>query len=240
VAERVGAGVWSIQGRTVRLPVFVDDARITAAIFPAEPGPARELLAGTPLRPLVLGGRVFSLLMCIHYGEWALGTYDEVGVGVFALGPGRRPGLYVLDLPVTGVFTREAGEDMWGLPKWIMESDLRFGSPDTSVVVRDGGSEVMRAFFRHRIRLPLRLRSSMPTWTYLSHGAQAGRLLRGRIPMSLAGLRVGRGVAPVRLPAAGAHPMAARMAALGMLGRPLLTIHAEKLCGSFGEFAAVE
>ncbi|HEX9999121.1 MAG TPA: acetoacetate decarboxylase family protein [Actinoplanes sp.] len=239
MAERIGAGIWSVQGETITLPVTVTDARITAAVFSTAPAEARDLLAGTPLRPLVLGGRAFSLLMCIHYGDWALKTYDEVGVGVFALGPGRRPGLYLVDLPVTGAFTREAGEDLWALPKWIMEADLRFDSARTSVLVRDGDAEVMRAAFRHRLPLPLPVRSSMPTWSYLPHGAQAGRLLRGRVPMSLAGIRVGRGVAPVRLPPAGTHPMASRMAALGMLGRPLLTLHADCLTGSFGEFDQV-
>lgn len=238
MAQRTAAGIWSIQGRTVTLPVTIPDARITAAVFVARPAEARQLLAETPLEPYVLGGRAFSLLMCVHYGEWVLGTYDEVGVGLLASGPGLRPGLHLLDLPVTGEFTREAGQDFWGLPKWVMDADLRFDGGETSVVVRDGDAEVMRASIRHgRRRLPVPLRSSVPSWSYLAYGAQAHRLLRGRVPMNLAGVRLGRGGVSVRLGAP--HPMADRMRALGMLGRPLLTVHADRLTGSLDEFRPI-
>jgi hypothetical protein len=238
VAQRMAAGSWSIQGRTVTLPVTIPDARITAAVFRAPAVEARQLLAETPLEPLEVRGRAFSMLMCVHYNEWALGSYDEVGVGLLASGPGLKPGLHILDLPVTGEFTREAGQDFWGLPKWMMDADLRFGPGETSVVVRDGDTEVMRASFRHgRQRLPVRVRASVPSWSYLAYGAQAHRLLRGRVPMNLEGVRLGRGDVAVRL--GGPHPMADRMRALGMLGRPLMTVHAERLTGSLDEFRPV-
>ncbi|XVV17302.1 acetoacetate decarboxylase family protein [Actinoplanes sp. CA-131856] len=237
MAERIGAGVWSLQGETVTLPVTITDARITASVFTAPAASARELLAGLPLKPFTAFGRAFGLLMCIHYGEWALKTYDEVGVGLLALGPGRRPGLYLLDLPVTGAFTREAGQDFWALPKWLMTSTLRFGDGATDVTVTDGDTPVMSASFTHgRLRLPFGVRSSLPAWSYLDHGAQAGRLLRGRVPMRLSGVRLGRGSFSVRL---GEHPMARRMAALGMVNRPLLTVHASSLRGPLGEWRAV-
>jgi len=238
VAQRTAAGTWSIQGRTVTLPVTIPDARITTAVFRAPAAEARRLLAETPLTPLEVRGRAFSLLLCVHYGEWVLGTYDEVGVGLLVSGPGRKPGLHLLDLPVTGAFTREAGQDFWGLPKWLMDADLRFGPGETSVVVRDGDAEVMRASIRHgRRRLPVPVRASVPSWSYLAYGVQAHRLLRGRVPMNLNGVRLGRGGVSVRLGAA--HPMADRMRALGMLGRPLLTVHAERLSGSLDEFHPV-
>lgn len=238
MARRTADGTWSIQGRTVTLPVTIPGARITAAVFRAPADGARQVLAESPLEPLLVRNRAVSLLMCVHYDEWVLGSYDEVGVGLLATGPGLRPGLHLLDLPVTGEFTREAGQDFWGLPKWVMGADLRFGPGETSVVVRDGGAEVMRATLRHgRRRLPVPVRASVPSWSYLGHGAQAHRLLRGRVPMNLDGVRLSRGGVSVRL--GGPHPMADRMRALGMLGRPLLTVHAERLTGSLDEFKAV-
>ncbi|SNY45878.1 acetoacetate decarboxylase family protein [Paractinoplanes atraurantiacus] len=237
MAERIGAGVWSLQGETVTLPVTITDARITASVFTSPATAARKLLAGLPLEPFTAFGRAFGLLMCIHYGEWALKTYDEVGVGLLALGPGRRPGLFLLDLPVTGAFTREAGQDFWALPKWLMTSTLRFGEEETDVTVSDGDTPVLSASFTHgRLRLPFGIRSALPAWSYLDHGAQAGRLLRGRVPMRLSGVRLGRGSFSVRL---GEHPMAQRMEALGMVNRPLLTVHASSLRGPLGEWRAV-
>jgi Acetoacetate decarboxylase (ADC) len=79
------------------------------------------VLAGTPLRPLRIAGRALSLLMCLHYDDWALRSHDEVGTGLPAIGPTGRPGLYLCDLPVTGAFTREDGQELWALPKWLLD-----------------------------------------------------------------------------------------------------------------------
>jgi Acetoacetate decarboxylase (ADC) len=237
MAERIAVDTWSIQGETITLPVTITTARLTAAVFAAPAASARRLLDGTPLRPVSLFGRAVGLLMCVHYDEWALKTYDEVGVGLLAAGPGGRPGLHLVDLPVTGAFTQEAGRDFWALPKWVMDADLGFTPDETTVTVRDGGAEAMTATLRHgRLRLPFPIRAWLPSWSYLDHGAQAGRLLRGRVPMRLAGVRAGRGDFQVRL---GDHPMAGRMRALGMLGRPWLTVHADSLTGPLGTFRAV-
>ncbi|GAB2569627.1 hypothetical protein Aab01nite_07240 [Paractinoplanes abujensis] len=234
MAERTGDGVWTLQGETVTLPVEITSARMTSAVFTAPPAPARSVLEGTPLRPFTVFGRAIGVLMCVHYDEWALKSYDEVGVGLLVRGPAGPPGLHFVDLPVTGVFTREAGQDFWALPKWLMDADLRFSKMETDVVVRDRADEVMRASFRHgRFRVPFDLRASLPAWSYLEHGAQAGTLLRGTVPMRLSRVRLGRGAFRVGL---GQHPMAARMKALGMGSRPLLTVHAERMRGPLGEF----
>jgi acetoacetate decarboxylase len=237
VAERIEIGTWSIQGETIRLPVSITDARLTAAVF-AAPGPAaRQLLAGGPLRPVVIGGRAVALLMCVHYDEWALKSYDEVGVGLLVRGPRGLPGLHFVDLPVTGAFTREAGQDFWGLPKWLMDASLIFTDAATTVTVRDGATEVLRASIRPgRVRLPFGVRAALPAWSYLEHGARAFQVLRGRVPMRLSGVRIGRGAVTVRL---GEHPMATRMRALGMLSRPLLTVTAERMSGPLGEYRTV-
>jgi hypothetical protein len=236
MAERIGPGRWTIQGETIELPVTVTDARLTSAVFTASPAAARQVLAGVPLEPFVLLGRAISMLLLIHYPEWALKSYDEVGVGLLARGPGGRPGLHLVDLPVTGAFTREAGQDFWALPKWLMEAVLIFGARETTAEVRHDGAEVMRVAVRHGRRLPFGTRMSLPSWSYLDRGAQAGRLLRGRVPMRLSGVRVGRGPVDVRL---GEHPMARKMRSLGMLGRPLLTVAAERLSGPLAEFTPV-
>jgi len=240
VAERIAADTWAIQGETITLPVTITDARLTAAVFTCPAANARDILAPTPLRPLVARGRAVSVLLCIHYGEWALKSYDEVGIGLLTLGPGGRPGLHLVELPVTGAFTREAGQDFWALPKWLMDAALTFGDASTTVTVRDGDREVMRARVRHGRRvLPAPVRAWLPVWSYLDHGAQAGSLLRGRVPMNLSGVRLARGACDVRLPPGDLHPMASRMRMLGMLGRPLFTTHAERLSGPLGEWRPV-
>jgi hypothetical protein len=82
MAELVGDKVWRIQGKTITLPVRIPDAEMAAATFRATPDQAADILQGTGLRPLTVAGRAFSTLMLVHYGEWALGAYDEAGVGL--------------------------------------------------------------------------------------------------------------------------------------------------------------
>jgi hypothetical protein len=138
---------------------------------------------------------------------------------------------------VTGELTREAGQDLWALPKWLMRSDLTFRGSSASVTIYDGDTFVMRASVRAgRISVPFRMRSRTPTWSRLDHGAQAGVLLRGLVPMIAHGTHFGRGAGRVEL---GDHPMAERMAALGMTRRPLLTMHVRRLSGELDAFEAV-
>jgi hypothetical protein len=129
--------------------------------------------------------------------------------------------LYLCDLPVTQEFTLEAGRDIWGLPKWLMTAELSLSDRDTTVSISDEGQPVVRAVLRHRgLPLTFPVPVSVPTWTYLDRGAQAGVLLRGDLRVSLTRVRAGRGELAVEL---GAHAMAERMRRLGMTRRPLVT-----------------
>lgn len=237
MAELVGPKTWRIQGRRITLPVTLTDAQMSAAVFRSPRQAVAGLLDGTGLTPFTLGRSAFSMLMFVQYGPWELGMYDEVGVGVFVRGSGK-PGLHLVDLPVTGAFTQEAGQDFWALPKWLMSSTLTFLDRSASITVHDGSAFVLRAALTAgRLPIPLPIRASIPAWSYLGHGAQRNTLLRGTFPMTLQGLRLGRGTARITL---GDHPMAHRMAALGMTRAPLITVHARNLSGPLDAFDAVD
>jgi hypothetical protein len=148
MGELVATRTWRVQGETITLPVRFTDAEVAAAVFTARPGDAAACLAGTGLRPFTVAGRAMSVLMLVHYGEWVLGSYDEVGVGLLTRGPGGRRGLHIVELPVTGELTCEAGRDIWGLPKWLMRAELRFDGRSAAVTVHDGDAFVMRAALR--------------------------------------------------------------------------------------------
>jgi hypothetical protein len=237
MAELLADSTWTIQGRTVTLPVSITHAEISIAVFSTTADAAAHHLRGTELEPWTVGGRAFSMLMLVHYDEWELGAYDEVGIGLLVAGPGLKMGLHVLDLPVTGTFTCEAGQDFWGLPKWIMRADLQFAGRTATVSVHDGTEFVMQArLVAGRIPVPPGTRMSTPVWSRLGYGAQAGKLLRGELPMAVSVATFGRGRASVEL---GVHPMALRMADLGMTHRPLFVMHAGHATGALGAFATV-
>jgi Acetoacetate decarboxylase (ADC). len=237
MAELLSDCTWTIQGRTVTLPVSITHAESAVAVYAAPADAAAEHLRGTELEPWTVGGRALSVLLLVHYDEWELGTYDEVGVGLLVTGPGLKAGLHVLDLPVTGAFTCEAGQDLWGLPKWMMRAELEFHGRRARVVVHDGPEFVMEAeLTAGRVPVPPRTALTLPVWSRPAFGAQAGRLLRGTMPVRVSAATIGRGNSSVQL---GVHPMALRMADLGMTGRPLMVVHAGHATGSLGPFAAV-
>jgi hypothetical protein len=230
MAHLEGERTWVVQGRAVQLPVSFD-ARATAAVFRADRSAVAELLSGTPLRPAALGRQAVSVLLCAHYGRGDLGSYDEVGVGVLARDAVGRTGLYLCDLPVTQEFTLEAGQDIWGLPKWLMTAELALSDRETTTSISDRGEPVLRAALRHRglpVASPLPV--PVPTWAYPDRGAQAGVLLRGALLLGLSRVRVGRGELTLEL---GGHAMADRMRLLGMPSGPWVCVTA-RIHGTLG------
>jgi hypothetical protein len=174
----------------------------------------------------------------VYEEAFVLGGYDEVGIGVFAAGPGG-PGLFVLELPVTGTFTREAGREIWGLPKWLMTSKADLGGSRSTMVIHDGNVQVMDATIRTgALALPVPVPSGGHTWARAEDGPLAGRLLRGKTSMRFHRLRLGRGRGTTIT--WGDHRMADRARALGMDGKPFATFSAERLTASFGESRVVD
>jgi hypothetical protein len=60
MAERLRPGVWSNQGTILTLPLTIPSARLTAAVLASPLRGARQILAGTPLRPLRIRALVVS------------------------------------------------------------------------------------------------------------------------------------------------------------------------------------
>jgi hypothetical protein len=145
----------------------------------------------------------------------------------------------VLELPVTGAFTREAGREIWGLPKWLMTSKADLGGSHSTMVMSDGDVPVMDATIRTgTLPIPLPVPSVGRTWARAEDGPLAGRLLRGKTSMRFHRLRLGRGRGTTIT--WGEHRMADRARALGMDRRPFLTFSAERLTASFGESQVVD
>ena len=239
MATHPAPDLWEVQGKEIPLPVRVRSARFAGAAW----RPSREAV-DAQLEPYGLTsagrfGRGLAMLVCVVYpDDFVLGGYDEVGIGVFASGPGG-PGLFVLELPVTGAFTREAGQEIWGLPKWLMASTEDIGGSRSTMTISEDGTQIMDATLRtSRLALPLPAPSKGRTWARATAGPHAGKLLRGRTTMRFNGLRVGRGRGTTIT--WGENRMADRARALGMDERPFATFSAERLEASFGESTVVD
>jgi hypothetical protein len=238
MATHPAPDVWEVQGDRIDLPVTVENARIAGALWRAPRSAVDAQLEPFGLRSAGFRGKGLAMLVCVVYPEeFVLGGYDEVGIGVFASGPGGS-GLFVLELPVTGTFTREAGREIWGLPKWLMTSTADLGGSRSTMAMSDGDVRVMDATIRTgALALPIPMPSAGHTWARAEDGPLAGQLLRGRTTMRFHRLRLGRGRRTTIT--WGEHRMADRARALGMDGRPFATFSAERLTASFGESRVV-
>jgi len=238
MATHPAPDVWEVQGQKIDLPVRVDAATFAGALWRAPRSAVDAQLEPYGLRSAGFRGTGLAMLVCVVYPEeFVLGGYDEVGIGVLASGPGG-PGLFVLELPVTGAFTREAGREIWGLPKWLMTSKADLGGSRSTMVMSDGDVSVMDATIRTgSFSMPLPVPSMGRTWARAEDGPHAGRLLRGKTSMRFGGLRLGRGRGTTIT--WGEHRMGDRARALGMDGRPFATFSAERLSASFGESAVI-
>jgi hypothetical protein len=243
MATHPAPDLWEVQGKRIPLPVSVDHATFAGALWRTPRSAVDAQLEPYGLRSAGFRGTGLAVLVCVVYPEdFVLGGYEEVGIGVLAsprsgTAPGG-PGLFVLELPVTGAFTREAGREIWGLPKWLMTAKADLGGSTSTMVMSDGDVPVMDATIRTGgLSLPL-MPSGGRTWARAEDGPHAGRLLRGKTSMRFHGLRLGRGRGTSIT--WGEHRMADRARALGMDGRPFATFSAERLTASFGESRVVE
>ena len=239
MATHPAPDLWEVQGEQIDLPVTVDGATFAGALWRAPRSAVDAQLEPYGLRSAGFRGSGLAVLVCVVYPEeFVLHGYDEVGIGVLASGPGG-PGLFVLELPVTGTFTREAGREIWGLPKWLMTSKAELGGTRSTMQISDGDVPVMDATIQTgSFAAPLPVPSRGRTWARAEEGPLAGRLLRGSTSMRFHRLRLGRGRDTTIT--WGEHRMADRARALGMDRRPFATFSAERLTASFGESRVVD
>ena len=239
MATHPAPDLWEVQGKQIDLPVRVRTAKFAGAAWRPPRAAVDAQLEPYGLTSAGRLGRGLAMLVCVVYpDDFVLGAYDEVGIGVFASGPGGS-GLFVLELPVTGTFTREAGREIWGLPKWLMTSTADIGGARSTMTISEGDTQIMDATLRtSRLALPVPAPSSGRTWARAEEGPHAGTLLQGKTSMRFHGLRLGRGRGTTIT--WGDHRMADRARALGMDARPFATFSAERLDASFGESRVVE
>lgn len=126
---------YTIEGRSVELPVEVRDALSFSASFLVSAPAVRRLLPHPRLVvPELLPGRTLCSIAAVDYRDNDLGAYHEVAVAFLVRdGPGvpfpgfglafdllrRRSAAYIHRLPVTTSFSCAAGRDIWGFPKTV-------------------------------------------------------------------------------------------------------------------------
>ena len=211
---------YTIQGRTVSIPVEVRDAQSWFATF-AVPLDAAEALIGysglVPASPIP--GRALCSLAFVDYTDGDLDPYHEVAVAVLVREPGstsRKPaGAFIHQLPVDQSFTCEAGRSMWGFPKFVADIDIESDAGGAArATLSDDGQWVLTLRIGAGVRMP----SRGTALDAFSH--RDGVTRRTRWSLHGDATRMRPGGARVEL---GDHPIARELRGLGFPRRALMS-----------------
>ena len=235
---------YTIQGREVRLPVEVRDASTIVAFYVVPAAAAQRLVDPTGLRvATILPGRTLCTIGAVDYHDNDLGTYHEVAITFFVRERRARAlpfvgtllGLirgtlatYIHHLPVDGEFTCEAGQTIWGFPKFMSEIAIVHGRGLKTAVLQVGGQHVLTQNVRTGGS------RTMPERDQISYALRDGTLFRTRAQMRGTGMGVRLGGAKLEL---GDHPIADELRTLGLPRRALASSSIARMSATF--YAAI-
>ncbi|MGH2728570.1 MAG: acetoacetate decarboxylase family protein [Actinomycetota bacterium] len=232
---------FTIQGRTLALPVEVRAARSWAATFVVPTAAAQTIVGPTGLEVAQMRkGRSIASLAFVRYEDTDLGAYDEVAVAFVvrrhdaraasaarkALEVARnQTGVYIHHLPVNHGVTLEAGRTIWGYPKFMAEIDIAEQPRATTCTLRHDGSLVLSLTIRAGVR-PWPRVPNLPTYTFFD-----GVLRRTPWETTPMGTRGRVGGAALEL---GSHAIADELRSLGLPRRALVSTSVERISARFG------
>ena len=227
MAERRDDGAWLLSQRVLPMPVEIRSATTAVAVFTCSSAAARQAVGDSRLEVLSIRGRAAAVFVCVSYLDGDLDSYDEVGFGVLVrprgvsktTRPPARPGIFTFELPVTAEFTREAGVEIWALPKWVADADMRFGPSEMTVSLAEDGELAMTGRFRRgRFRIPFRVSAGATGWSTRSEA-----IIATRSTTRLRDVRIAMGGTTITT---GPHRMGKTIEALQLSRRSLVTVTA--------------
>lgn len=217
---------FTIQGRSISLPVEVRRARSWAAQFLVDAGAAQKLLP-SGLRIAAVAGRGMLVIPAVRYEESDLDAYNEVGIAFLVRGA-KGLGVYIHHLPVNQGFTLEAGRTIWGFPKFMADIDIVEHPAGARVLLAADGEEILQLDVRRGL-VPMPART-LPTYT------NADGVLRVTDWSTPARALARPGGTRIHL---GSHPIAKELRALGLPKRALAVQTVLDMRASFGPASTV-
>ena len=220
----------------LELPVLYRDASAVFAFFRIDLRRAAEVLTGTPFTPVrFAGGSGLAAVAACDHRDTTIGPYREAATAIAVVPRGVRApalaflhlvrerahedvGWYVLGLPVTTPLAEAGGLELYGFPKFTTRIDVELRGGDVRACVQApvGEEPIVRLEGREGPGVVL---GAMDLVLYSVLEGEILRTVveaRGRMHTGL-----GRGLV---LRVGGAdHPMAQRLAALGLDGARAIT-----------------
>jgi len=171
---------YEIQGQIVALPVHVRNADSWAAQFLVKAEAAQRIVDPTGLEVAQpIPGRTIVNIAFVRYIDSDLDAYNELAVA-FLVRPHDakrassgekmreflrgRIGVYIHQLPVTQEFTLEAGQRIWGYPKFLADIEITEAKNRVSCTLAHDGVYVLTLDVHEGgpMRLPTR---DLPTYS---------------------------------------------------------------------------
>lgn len=231
---------FDIQGRTLTFPIEVRDADSWAAQFFVGAKAAQRIVDPTGLEVAQpLPGRAVVNIAVVDYRDTDLDAYHELAiaflvrphdaVGGTALERTRefftgRIGVYIHQLPVTQGFTLEAGQRIWGYPKFMSQIDITRAGGYVACTLVAGGVHVLTLQLKEGGPIPLP-QQSLATYSLRDH------VLRRTEWEQDAKIEARLGGARLQL---GPHPIADELRTLNLPKRALMTSTMRGMHARFG------
>lgn len=231
---------YTIQGRTVRMPVEVRDASAGVATFLVRSTIARRIVPPEYEVVELLPRRAPLSIAMIDYRDNDLGDYKEVSLTFFVRPRGAprgipwlgtwldlaagRLGTWIWKLPVDQGFTCEAGRTIWGFPKSVENIELTRENGSVRCRLEMDGAHVLT------LSVPYGGTRAMPdqsmdTYTQIEGVAHRTRFTQG-------GTGVGFALGGARLEL-GTHGISDALGALGLPRHALFSMWTEHMHGTF-------
>jgi hypothetical protein len=239
-AETKAADSYTVGRRKVQMPVQVRSATASVAYYLVSAKAAQTLIQASGLRiARVVPGRTLCTIGTMDYRHNDLGMYHEVAITFFVQEPGvrtlpligtpvsiARGGLaaYIHQLPVDAAFSCQAGQKIWGFPKFMAQIDIRHDRGVESTTLTVEGAHVLTQHVR------IGGRRSFGEREQVSYALRNGELHRTPSVMSGEGVGFRPGGARLEL---GVHPIAEELRSLGLPKRPLFSTTIAKMRGRF-------
>jgi hypothetical protein len=234
------ARTFTVMRRKVKMPVEVRNASASVAYYVVPAKAAQALIEPSGLRvAATMPGRTLCTIGTMDYRDNDLGQYHEIAVTFFVHEPGARAvpvvgaplsmargGLaaYIHQLPVDAEFSYQAGQKIWGFPKFMSTIDIvRDRGVETAVLTVDGVHVLTQSVrvggtgkFGERPQISFALRD--------------GVLYRTPSVMSGEGVGFRLGGARIEL---GEHAIADELRTLGLPKKPLFSTTIARMSGQF-------
>lgn len=238
---------YTIDGRTLTMPVEVRRSRNWIASFPVPLAPVERLVSPTGLEVARLRpSKAMVTLGFVEYDDTDLGAYHEFMVSIMVRKHDRPRtasqsvhsrefrkndlGVYIHRLPVDDRFSMEAGRGIWGYPKTLMEFARVDEGRSTAWTLRENGVSAVQLRWKPRW-IPMRQTKSPPTYTFLD-----GVLRMTSWRSQAHGVRVRPRGAELTL---GQGELADELRTLGF-GRPMLSISIANMRARFSSAQVIE